>query len=204
MSNAALAQVYDLTPPPPKPVMEVSRFDESDIWNDFKEGSEEAFSYIYESYYSMLCKNALKFSTDMGLIEDCIQDLFITIHKNRKNLGNTNCIKAYLSLSAKRKLARYLKKESKYETISEWKEEDMEEDVPFEFTMVAEQEKAEEVEKLNTALAKLPVRQRQALQYFYYEECSYSELADLMKMSNIKSARNLVYKGLNSLKAHLN
>ncbi|MBV6644284.1 MAG: sigma-70 family RNA polymerase sigma factor [Cyclobacteriaceae bacterium] len=179
--------------------------DERDVWNQFREGSDQAFNYIYDNYYAVLCKSALRFSPDKSLIEDCVQDLFITIHRNRKNLGKTTSIRAYLSLSVKRKLARYLKKENKFETITETsEEEDLEKELPFEFTMIEEQQRKETINKLETAMGKLPERQRKAIEYFYYENCSYAQLADRMEMSNIKSARNLVYKGVNSLKTYLN
>ena len=53
-------------------------------------------------------------------------------------------------------------------------------------------------------MQQLPERQRKAIHYFYFENVSYAQLAELMEMSNIKSARNLVYKGINSLREYLN
>ncbi len=194
-------------PPNPRAIRDSRQFEQAEefeVWERFREGNEVAFSYIYDSYYEVLCRKALQFSPNKSLIKDCIQDLFITIHKNRKNLGTTNSIQAYLSLSVKRKLARYLKKENRYETLDERQEEDFEEELPFEFTMIEEQKKKETIQKLELALEKLPERQRRAIHYFYFENVSYAQLAELMEMSNIKSARNLVYKGINSLREYLN
>ncbi len=189
---------------PARWVRQFGHVEEFEVWNRFREGNEVAFSYIYSSYYDLLCRNALQFSPDKSLIKDCIQDLFITIHRNRRNLGTTHSIQAYLSLSIKRKLARYLKKENRYETIDEWQEESFEEELPFEFTMIEEQKKKETIQKLRSAMKQLPERQRMAIHYFYFENVSYARLAELMEMSNIKSARNLVYKGINSLRSYLN
>ena len=189
---------------PVKSSQEFEQVEEFEVWNRFREGNEVAFSYIYDSYYDVLCRKALQFSPNKSLIKDCIQDLFITIHRNRKNLGSTNSIQAYLSLSVKRKLARYLKKENRYETLDEQQEEDFDEELPFEFTMIEEQKRKETIQKLELAMQQLPERQRKAIHYFYFENVSYAQLADLMEMSNIKSARNLVYKGINSLREYLN
>ena len=118
-------------PPNPRAIRDSRQFEQAEefeVWERFREGNEVAFSYIYDSYYDVLCRKALQFSPNKSLIKDCIQDLFITIHKNRKNLGTTNSIQAYLSLSVKRKLARYLKKENRYETLDERQEEDFEEE----------------------------------------------------------------------------
>ena len=54
--------------------------------------------------------------------------------------------------------------------------------------------------KLNTAINKLPKRQREAIYYFFYENFSYQEIASLMGMSKVKSARSLIYKAIDSLR----
>ena len=53
---------------------------------------------------------------------------------------------------------------------------------------------------LKKSFEKLPNNQRKALYLFYYEDYSYKEVAEFMGMTNIKSARNLMYKAINNLK----
>ncbi|NJO00989.1 MAG: sigma-70 family RNA polymerase sigma factor [Bacteroidia bacterium] len=170
------------------------------IWMDFCKGSQNAFKTIYQKYFNLLFNYCLKFTADRSLIQDCIQDLFITIHKNHSNLGPTNSIKNYLFISIRRKLLRYLQKENKfiYKDKVHW--ECLLYDVPIEYELVEEQEKKQNLARLKYLLEKLPRRQKQALYYYYYENFSYQEVAEIMEMTNIKSARNLIYKGISSLR----
>lgn len=173
------------------------------IWNQFRAGSQEAFDFIYTRHFNALYTFCTQFSKCNGLIQDCIQDLFITIHKNRKNLGPTRSIRAYLYLSAKRKLVRYLKKEKRYTLVGDRSYEfntKGENEMPFEFNLVAEQVNHHKALLLKKSFEKLPKNQKKALYLFYYEDYSYREIAEFMGMKNIKSARNLMYKALNNLK----
>ncbi|BFP39894.1 sigma-70 family RNA polymerase sigma factor [Flavobacteriaceae bacterium GF1] len=173
------------------------------IWDEFRAGSEEAFNFIYSDNFNALHHFCSRFSNCDSVIQDCIQDLFITIHKNRKNLGPAHSIKAYLFLSAKRKLTRYLKKEERFTSfgLENHKIQDkLGSEMPFEFTLTSNHPDEKKKEMLKKSFEKLPENQRKAIRLFYYENYSYKQVAEFMGMTNIKSARNLMYKALNNLK----
>ena len=54
------------------------------LWKDFVLGSDVAFKIIYETYVQTLFKFGLHFTKNEDLIQDCIQDLFVDLHKYRQ------------------------------------------------------------------------------------------------------------------------
>ena len=49
------------------------------IWESFLCGDDEAYTYIYRQYSQALYAYGMHFTSDKGLVEDCIQDVFIKI-----------------------------------------------------------------------------------------------------------------------------
>ena len=172
------------------------------IWTLFKTGDENAFCFIYRKYFPILFDYAYRFSSNEALIKDCIQDLFIYIRRNRAHLNKTTSIKLYLFVALRRRLIRYLKREDKFDFRSNFVDLDASE-MPFEFQLINEQQDNANEHKLQTAIQQLPERQKKAIYYFYFENFSYQEVAKLMDMTHVKSARNLIYKALISLKNYI-
>ncbi|MCK5371360.1 MAG: sigma-70 family RNA polymerase sigma factor, partial [Cyclobacteriaceae bacterium] len=46
-------------------------------------------------------------------------------------------------------------------------------------------------------------RQKEAVIYFYYEGMSYQEIADIMGLQKVKSARKLIYRAIEALRKDL-
>jgi len=169
------------------------------LWKSFKSGNESAFILIYETYFEKLYSYGRRLTSDEGIIKDAIQDLFIELRENRENLGDTDSIKFYLFKCLKRKIIRELES---------WvyKHEELKEGLPVEITfsheqvLIDSQLDIEKTDRLNQALQGLSKRKREALYYLYYEGLSYEQIGDIMDLSHVKSARNLVYKALDFLR----
>ena len=95
-----------------KKYLENSAFDNKsdlEIWETFKSGDESAFIYIYSKYFNELINYGNQFTTDINLIEDCVQDLFIKIRKSRNKLGVIKkSIRLYLLISLDGIPAQYI------------------------------------------------------------------------------------------------
>jgi RNA polymerase sigma factor (sigma-70 family) len=169
------------------------------LWKSFKSGSESAFIFIYEHNFEILYSYGCRLTNDGEVIKDAIQDLFIELRKNRENLGDTDSIKFYLFKCLKRRINREL---------NSWinKKEEFIGDLSFEITFSPEQVlidsqlDKEKTEKLNKAIQGLSARKREAVYYLFYEGLSYEQIKEIMDLSHVKSARNLVYKALNFLR----
>ncbi len=169
------------------------------LWDQFRTGNESAFVRIYKEWYEELYNFGFQVCGDEDLVQDCIQDLFLLMRKNRSNLGKTNNIKLYLFKSLKRKIIREKSKwYNKFEAFSG--------EIYFgvapsqEQVIIDHQIDEDNLNRLNQAIQNLSPRKREVLYYFYFLNFNYSQIKDLMHFSNIKSARNLLYESIESIR----
>jgi len=171
-------------------------------WQLLKEGDEAAFITIYKYYFEILFRYGSQFTQDQHIIQDGIQELFIDLRRNRQNLSSTTSIKKYLFKSFKNKIFYLLKKEKALK-VRHQKADYFQLEISVEERLIDQQLTREKKEKLQRALEKISGRQREAIYYFYFENMSYQEIAEVMDLSHVKSARNLVYEALKLLKDHV-
>lgn len=170
-----------------------------ELWDSFRGGNESAFIKIYETYFDELYRYGRRFVSQEPFLEDIIQDLFISLRNNRATLGKTDAIKFYLFKSLKR---RIVKEEKRLINQNEPLSEDFQFDVCFspEQMLIDRQISEEIATRINSALQQLSPRKKEVIYYFFFEELSYSQIQEIMKLDNIKSVRNLVYKALDFLR----
>lgn len=176
--------------------------DEAAVWEAFKNGNESAFIYIYETYFDSLFVYGCQFTRNGDIVKDAIQDLFIEIRKNRGRLGKTDSIKFYLYKSLKRAVIK---------ACGQWYNrcEGIDNNTAFGFVfsheqiLIERQLDEEKTKKLNKAIQSLSPRKREIIYYFYYEGLSYQQIQELMEMSHVRSARNLLYKAVDFLREQI-
>ena len=69
--------------------------DDMTLWSSLIEGNLRALETIYKRHYALLLNYGLKFCQDIELTKDCIQDVFVKLHKS-KELSQTVSPRAYL------------------------------------------------------------------------------------------------------------
>ena len=186
-----------------EPTTEVNRLDgleDSSIWEEYKNGNEEAFIYIYSKYVKSLYNYGCHHSNDRDMVKDCIQDLFISLKKT-KTFGSVDSIKPYLFKSLRREIIRALTKASKYSL-----KDDIHFFQKFDITLSWDQKMIEDqfVEERKQTLLKsvnhLTDKQKEAVLYYFYEGFSYDEISVIMDMTSAKTARKLIYRAIDSLR----
>lgn len=169
------------------------------LWKNFKEGNQESLDLIFDKYIRLLYSYGYRIFPDNFLIEDCIQDLFLKLWKNRKTLGDTVNVKFYLIKSLKRMILRKLSQESKYQGLQKISEDyDFQIEFSHEFHLINDQISKEKKERLSSALELLSKRQREVIYHKYFHNLSNEEIAELMSL-NINSVYNLVSRALEAL-----
>ena len=174
------------------------RLTDYEIWHSFKKGEEWAISFIYSRYAEKLYGYGLKFTSDVCLIEDALQDLFTDLIKNRKTIGNTDNILFFLLKSFKRKLLRKIQTEKKII-------HDEMEEYPFDVTwsieheMIMEEISKQKADMLLKALNELTPRQKEAIYLRFTKELDYKKVAGLMDIS-VEACRNLISKAVLTLR----
>ncbi|AWW29049.1 RNA polymerase subunit sigma-24 [Echinicola strongylocentroti] len=171
------------------------------VWTSFNKGNESTFSFLYKNYASDLFAFGYQFCGDAHLVEDCIQNLFIYLRKRRGRLGEVRSIKSYLFKCIRSEIIKRMKERGQLMDADEMHYKKSFALALSPETILIESEHRERQQKrVKHALAQLTVRQRQALLLLYEEEMSYSQIAEVMGFSDVKSARKLVYRALASLK----
>ena len=171
-------------------------------WNAFKQGDWNAYTSLYEAFYSPLNNYGAKFTDDADLVQDAIHDLFVQLWTSRNNLGEPASVKNYLYKSLRTQLFRKLQSQAKVVDLDGVASTER-------FTVTFQQEltlniEAQELrEQVAALVARLPARQQEIIFLRFFEGASYDEIADIMGISTA-SAYKLLYKALESLQKILN
>lgn len=177
--------------------------EETALWQEFTEGSQEAYECIYQKYVNELYRYAFMVVRDKNLAEDAIHDVFADLWSNRKNLSKVRSVRLYLFSSIKRRSLRKLKKERSYTYF-----DIINEDKTFEFCpsfldeLIDVQEKESVAKKIKKCLEGLSNRQREIIYLRFYQEMSYAEIAQLLELDQ-KYTYNLASKAFGVLRKSL-
>ena len=174
-------------------VINLTKEQEQTLWKDMISGNKKSFEDLYNQYFQALINYGFRITKNENLIEDAVQELFISIWNNRTNLSEVNEVKFYLFRSLKNKILRQLEKD-----IFD-KSEDV--DVYLDLLIsISEEQKKIDSEQLNTnldtlqrAIAHLPLRQQEVINLKYYHDFTLDEIAKLMNV-NKQSVSNLLFR----------
>ena len=185
------------------PGYSIENLPDHEIWEEFKNGNEGAFNHIYNTYFQQVYEYGHQFTNDAGLIKDLLQDLLIDIRKNRKSLGETQSVKFYLFKAFRRKIFRYMKSNKIMYSDDIGSFRNIVVENSHETKLVQSQLDDGKRKALQAAMLKLSKRQRECIYYYFYQSMSYKEVSSIMGLRNVKSARNLIYKSIDLLKAQI-
>ena len=173
---------------------------DSKIWNAFRNGSRDAFDYIFKHYASQLFAYGSQFTKDNELVLDCIQDLFVELWNRRQNISETTSIKFYLLRSLRRRIARTLQGIKRFETISE-EFSYLEDKINFsaEHLIVLQEANRSKKASLRKAVQELTKRQREAIYLKFYQGLNNSAIASVMDLSE-SSVMTLVSQAIRALR----
>lgn len=171
------------------------------LWQTFKKGDKKAFASIYQLYAKPLLNYGitLRISSDLSVVEDCIQDIFLELWQSRENLSDTDSIKFYLFRSLKNKLIRTVKYD--FSKNTDELEPNLESlfEASFEGIIIEEENQKEQLERLEKAFEQLSQRQREVINLKYFHQFSNAQIAEIMEI-NYSSVGNLIQKALTSLR----
>ncbi len=181
-----------------------NQLEDKDIWSSFKSGNEDALIFIYSKYVHGLFNFGCQCTSNQELVKDCIQELFISL-QFKKGVRAVQNIKPYLFKCLRREIFRALKKQSRYFLKAQVDEYDIFQiELQWDEKMIEDQLSEERKILLREAITKLTSKQREAIMYYYYEGFTYTEIADIMNMSSVVTARKLIYRAIDSLKLAMN
>ena len=177
------------------------QFDEVDaLWEQLRDSQRTGLEGLYRCFAGSLFQYGLYMVPDEDFVQDCIQEVFIDLWKYHRNLQRADNVKLYLFRSLSHKIFREDKKERK------WKKEALKGEIEScffvdskEADLIGAQTEEALQKKLAGALQDLPLRQKEVVQYLFFENFSYEEVSKLMGI-NLRSVYTLAWKAISNLK----
>lgn len=172
---------------------------ETRLWESFIKGETAAFEEVYRCYYSLLYSYGIRMVGDRELVADTIQNLFVKLILNCRNLHSTNNIKAYLLCAFRNKLLDAFQTLRPTAVIEECHEFfPMDEDMVNSLFKKDDDDVVNE-RKLAKAIFRLSSHQREILYLYYVKELSHQEISSILGM-NPQSSKNLLSRTIARLR----
>ena len=168
------------------------------LWNQFLEGDEKAYLYIYKLYAQDMYSYGMLFTTNSELVKDCLHDVFIKIHRNRKKLSQVDNIRLYLLKAMKNYLFDVFDKKKELfhnDTI----EPVFSPEYTIEDKIIRQEELHYQSRKIRQMLESLTPRPKEVLYYRYMKNLTYDEIGEIMQM-NYQSILNLIQRSIKKLR----
>jgi RNA polymerase sigma factor (sigma-70 family) len=173
------------------------------LWSNIRNGEKDSLSSLYNLYYLCLFNYGYKIVPREQFIEDCIQELFLTIWEQRNTISKVFSVKSYLYVSMKRMVFSKLNKYRNYQKRNTRYAEDFQEDtLDFESWIIAQEFQAEYKYLVDVAIQELSNRQKEVIKLKYNDGLSTSEIANLLEI-NRQSVYNHVSEALKQLKTYV-
>jgi RNA polymerase sigma factor (sigma-70 family) len=168
-------------------------------WQKFIRGDAEALSSLYFEFFDMLLNFGMKYSSDRFLIEDCIQNLFVDLMKNRENQKPVDNLRFYLTKALRNQMAYERRKTKKLVPVNEDSKTDFRITYSIEHSLIASETDELRLRFLKMVTDDLTDRQKEVLYLKFNCGFDYVQIAELMHIS-VESVRTLIYRTLKSIK----
>ena len=160
----------------------------------FRDDPRTALSHLYDKYFDYLSREIFFILKDEDDTRDVIQDLFLTLWKNKEHLNNINTsLKLYLRKAAYNKSLNKIK--TKVQFLELEKEEIVLENADQHSEMVLEELNL----KVKRSIDELPLKCRAVFILSRYDDMSYKEISESLGIS-LKTVENQISKALKILR----
>jgi RNA polymerase sigma-70 factor (family 1) len=82
---------------------------QKNIIKHLKQGDRKAFREVFENYFNALSAFGYKYIPDQFLVEDMVQEVFISFWEKRQDFHHINALKSFLYTSVRNKCLNQLK-----------------------------------------------------------------------------------------------
>ena len=174
--------------------------DQTNLWDLFKKGDQESFKELYDHHYDLLINYGYRFTTDLHLLEDTVQTLFIKLWQKRSSVSKPASVTHYLLKAFRNTLINSLQSQTNLQ-----KKIDSFESLSFELIssqedlLIEEEDILLQKKVLEEKLSLLTNRQREGIYLRFFRELSYEEIAEILKME-VGGVYKLIYRAMDRLK----
>lgn len=145
---------------------------------------DEQIEQIMEIHTEQLFRIAYYYTKDLQIAEDIVQDVFIKFYHHQKQYEERGELKAFLARMTINKCQDYLKSWA-YRKITFQEKLFSKQRTTNKDVLIQKDEQS----IIGEAILKLPIKQREPIMYFYFEEMPILEIAALLAVpeSTVKS-----------------
>jgi len=164
--------------------------------------SYRQFQIVFDKYYNPLCNYALTFTKNADSSEDIVQELFVKIWEDRRDLLNDETIRYYLFTATRNNCITWLRGR-KNAVILEWNEQDHGSVTdPGAISGYRDCDRETDPALLKEAIDRLPPKCREVFLLSRFSKMSYKDIAASLGIST-KTVENQLSKALRMLRSFL-
>jgi RNA polymerase sigma factor (sigma-70 family) len=173
-----------------------------EIISQIKKGDMAVLESVYRQYAKHLYNYGSKFSNETDLIEDSIQELFLTLWTRREYLGTPASFKNYLFKAFRINLFKKIKLLEGRVNYDDIENYHFQVTISVEDHIISAESSTAIANKVQESLNELTPRQREAIFLKFYEGLSYEEIAQVMGIT-VKGSYKLIARAIDALKEQL-
>ena len=176
-----------------------------DLLSGLKNGNDDAYKYLYDEYYTKLCRVANFYVRDTFVSENLVGDLIFNLWEKREELVIRESLNAYLFTSIRNRCYNYLSQAhvQRESSITQLQEDSLifsmhsETDLPI--GILIEKELQNVIDK---TISQLPEQTKKVFELKRYEDLSYEDISSQLDISvntvkyHIKSALKILREDL--------
>ena len=180
--------------------------EELHLIHSLKSGNNQAYKYIYDHHYVLLCKIAYEFLKDDFLAESIVDDIIFHLWEKRDTLEITTALRSYLVQAVRNRCINYLnlereKREVRFSVIdqqNEWINSVFPSD-DYPLARLLENELEQEI---RNAINRLPEECKVVFKKSRFEEKRYEQIAEELGIS-VNTVKYHIKNAISRLSADL-
>ena len=159
-----------------------------------KDGNVEKLAVLFERYHVMIFNFFLRLTGNRNISEDLVQDVFVRVLKYRSSYQGQNKFTVWLYKIARNAHIDFLRKKKDEISLEEyWDETPSQDPSPHH-----KAEQAQEIARLNQALATLSMKKREVIILSRFQNLKYKEIAELLGC-HIGTVKALLHRSVKEL-----
>jgi len=169
----------------------------NDIAELFNSDFNKTVEYLFNNYYTTLCRNAYRIVNNKEISEDIVQDVFFKLWDKRDKIVINTSLEAYLNRMVFNESISFLRKNKNFLEFSDEIEQSRTNHEP---NNTIEQKELNTI--INDAINKLPPRCKTIFLLSRIEGLTYKQIAEQLNIS-VKTVENQMGKALKFLRKTL-
>ncbi len=162
---------------------------------ELRNGEENAYAALYEVYYESLVQYCHTLTKDLAPAEDIVQNVFVKIWSNRKNLVITTSLKSYLYRSVFNDFSKeHHRKKRKEKALLEFKAQVLNQMVEMDRELLEKK-----IRLLDAAIEQLPKKCKRVFLLSKKQGYKYREIATQLDISE-KAVEKHISRAIKRLK----